>query len=159
VYEVVETVPVGRIDSVGAELRRGGKTGAAELFIWGKDRFWWLPLGAGDFTARTVETYTTDLPGVAYSDVLAGDLTGDGQPELVTLDPERNVVEVLARDESAKAWVSRLHFRVFETDEHHQRRKGEALEPRETIVADVTGDGKNDLLLLVHDRVLIYPQP
>jgi hypothetical protein len=159
VYGVVETVPVGRIDSVGGELRRGAKTGAEELFIWGKDRFWWLPLGAGDFTARTVETYTTDLPGVAYSDVLAGDLTGDGQPELVTLDPERNVVEVLARDESAKAWVSRLHFRVFETDEHHKRRKGKALEPREAIVADVTGDGKNDLLLLVHDRVLIYPQP
>jgi hypothetical protein len=33
------------------------------------------------------------------------------------------------------------------------------LEPREVVVADVTGDGKKDLLLLVHDRVLIYPQP
>ncbi len=158
VYEVVDTVPVGRIEVVGAELRAGAKGAPAELLVWGKDRFWWLPLGAGDFTARTVDTYTTDLPGVAYSDVVAGDLTGDGQPELVTLDPERNVVEVLARDEAAKAWVSRLHFRVFETNEHHQDRKGEALEPREAIVADVTGDGKKDLLLLVHDRVLIYPQ-
>ena len=34
----------------------------------------------------------------------------------------------------------------------------QSLEPREAIVADVTGDGKKDLLLLVHDRVLIYPQ-
>jgi hypothetical protein len=25
-------------------------------------------------------------------------------------------------------------------------------------VADVTGDGKNDLIVLVHDRVLVYPQ-
>ena len=159
VYEVVDTAPVGRIDVVGAELRPGAKAGTAELFVWGKDRFWWLPLGVGDFTARTVETYTTDLPGVTYSDVLAGDLTGDGKPELITLDPENNVIEVLARDEAAKIWVSRLHFRVFETDEHQQGRKGEALEPREAIVADVTGDGKKDLLLLVHDRVLIYPQP
>ena len=158
VYEVVDTVPVGRIDVVGAELKIGAKAGAAELFVWGKDRFWWLPLGQGDFTARTVETYTTDLPDVSYSDVLAGDLTGDGKAELVTLDPEHNVIEVLARDEAAKTWVSRLHFRVFETDEHHQERKGDALEPREAIVADVTGDGKKDLLLLVHDRVLIYPQ-
>jgi hypothetical protein len=158
VYEVVDTVPVGRIDVVGAELKIGEKAGAAELFVWGKDRFWWLPLGAGDFTARTVETYTTDLPEVAYSDVLAGDLTGDGKVELVALDPQHNVVEVLARDEAAKAWVSRLHFRVFETDAHHQGRKGQALEPREVVVADVTGDGKKDLLLLVHDRVLIYPQ-
>jgi hypothetical protein len=158
VYEVVDTVPVGRIDVVGAELKIGEKAGAAELFVWGKDRFWWLPLGAGDFTARTVETYTTDLPEVAYSDVLAGDLTGDGKVELVALDPQHNVVEVLARDEAAKAWVSRLHFRVFETDAHHQGRKGQALEPREVVVADVTGDGEKDLLLLVHDRVLIYPQ-
>ena len=159
VYEVVDTVPVGRIDVVGAELRSDAKTGASELLVWGKDRFWWLPLGAADFTARTVETYTTDLPEVAYSDVVAGDLTGDGKAELVTLDPEHNVIEVLAHDEAAKTWVSRLHFRVFETDEHHQGRKGEALEPREAIIADVTGDGKKDLVLLVHDRVLIYPQP
>jgi len=25
-------------------------------------------------------------------------------------------------------------------------------------VADVTGDGKNDLIVVVHDRVLVYPQ-
>jgi len=90
--------------------------------------------------------------------VVAGDLTGDGNVELVTLDPDGSVVEILARDETAKAWTSRLHFKVFETDEHFQGRRGESLEPREAIVADVTGDGKKDLLLLVHDRVLVYPQ-
>ncbi|MFA6959905.1 MAG: VCBS repeat-containing protein [Opitutaceae bacterium] len=158
VYEVVDTVPVGRIDVVGGEVRAAGKGGVPELFLLGKDRFWWLPLGRSDFTARSVETYTTDLPDIHYSDVVAGDLTGDGKPELVALDPDSNVVEVLARDESAKAWVSRLHFKVFETDEHYQGRQGDTLEPREAIVADVTGDGKKDLLLLVHDRVLIYPQ-
>jgi hypothetical protein len=26
------------------------------------------------------------------------------------------------------------------------------------VIADVTGDGKPDLVLLSHDRVLIYPQ-
>jgi hypothetical protein len=159
VYEVVDAVPAGRIDVVGAEVRTTGKgRRQSELFLLGKDRFWWLPLDRGDFTARSVETYTTDLPEINYSDVIAGDLTGDGKVELVTLDPDRSVVEVLARDEAAKAWVSRVHFKVFETDDHYQGRRGEALEPREAIVADVTGDGKKDLLLLVHDRVLIYPQ-
>ncbi len=159
VYEVADSVPAGRIDLVGSEVRPGAKGGKhPELFLLGKDRFWWLPLDRGDFTARSVETYTTDLPDINYSDVIAGDLTGDGKVELVTLDPDNSVVEVLARDESAKAWVSRLHFKVFETDEHYQGRKSESVEPREAIVADVTGDGKKDLLLLVHDRVLIYPQ-
>ena len=31
-------------------------------------------------------------------------------------------------------------------------------EPRESAIADVTGDGRADLILLVHDRVLVYPQ-
>ena len=26
------------------------------------------------------------------------------------------------------------------------------------LVADVTGDGRNDLIIIVHDRVLVYPQ-
>jgi hypothetical protein len=158
VYEVADTVPVGRIDVVGSEVRHGGKGGKPELFLLGKDRFWWIPLERTDFTARPVETYTTDLPDINYKDVIAGDLTGDGKVELVTLDPESSVVEILARDEPEKTWVSRLHFKVFETDEHFQGRRGESLEPREAIVADVTGDGRKDLLLLVHDRVLIYPQ-
>jgi hypothetical protein len=159
VYEVLETIPAGRIDAVESAMRTGGKDGRMnELFLLGKDRFWWIPLDRGDLTARTVETYTTDLPDVHYRDVIVGDLTGDGKPELVTLDPDLSVIEVLARDEKAKEWVSRLHFKVFETDEHFQGRRGESQEPREAIVADVTGDGKNDLILLVHDRVLIYPQ-
>ncbi|MCU6550970.1 FG-GAP repeat domain-containing protein, partial [Klebsiella pneumoniae] len=85
------------------------------------------------------------------------DLNGDRRPDLVAIDPDRHVVEVLTATEAGE-WRSRLHFQVFETDEHYQGRKGQPQEPRETVVADVTGDGKNDLVLLVHDRVLIYPQ-
>ena len=29
---------------------------------------------------------------------------------------------------------------------------------REALIADVTGDGKADLILLSQDRVLLYPQ-
>jgi ornithine cyclodeaminase/alanine dehydrogenase-like protein (mu-crystallin family) len=46
---------------------------------------------------------------------------------------------------------------VAQIDEHAAQRKGGGMEPRETIIADVNGDGINDLVLLVHDRVLVYP--
>ena len=158
VYEIVEVTPAGKIDAVGAAVRVPARGGAAELFLFGKNRFWWLPPGRGDLTVRSTETYTTDLPVVDYGDVTAGDLTGDGQSELVAVDPEENMVEILVRDPTTKAWVSQLHFKVFESDQHYQGKKGSAQQPRETVVADVTGDGKNDLILLVHDRVLVYPQ-
>lgn len=156
VYEVVDGTPSGRIDATGSETRTGAQ--GTELFLFGKDRFWWLPLGRPELTVRSVENYATDLPGINYADVLAGDLTGDGKAELIALDPEANVIEVLAYDASAKRWESRMHFRVFENDEHFQNRREETFEPREMVVADVTGDGKKDLVLLVHDRVLVYPQ-
>jgi len=155
VFQVVDTVPVGKIDLVGAELRTDPKTRQTELFLLGKDRFWWLPLGASGLYLREGPSYATDLPDVGYSDVIAGDLNGDGQLDLACIDPVRNVLEFLTRDDEG-TWQSRLHFQVFETDEHATQRKGGGMEPRETIVADVTRDGVNDLVLLVHDRVLIY---
>ncbi|MEI6862254.1 MAG: VCBS repeat-containing protein, partial [Verrucomicrobiota bacterium] len=158
VYEVAEITPAGKIDAVGAEVRLPTRGGAAELFLLGKNRFWWLPSGRGDLAVHTMETYTTDLPAVDYGDVTAGDLTGDGEPELVAVDPEENMIEILACDPATKAWVSRLHFKVFESDQHYQGKKGSPQQPRETVIADVTGDGRNDLILLVHDRILVYPQ-
>jgi hypothetical protein len=154
-YQVVDTTEAGKIEVTGAEVIIG-KNGA-EAFIYGKDRFWWLPLGREDFAATTVSTHGTDLPDIHYSDVAVGDLNSDGQPEAVCVDPDHNEIEILSRG-ADNTWESRMHFKVFETDEHFQGRKGPQQEPRETLIADVTGDGKNDLILLVHDRILIYPQ-
>ena len=48
-------------------------------------------------------------------------------------------------------------WQVFEERTFRSRRNDD-IEPREALVADVTGDGKNDLIVLVHDRILVYPQ-
>ena len=156
VYAFDRTETVGKIDLVSAEARRmpDGKT---ELFFLGKDRFWRLPLGETDYAPKVLGGHTTDLTDVSYGNVLAGDLNGGGMPELVCIDPNKNVVEVLGTDDAGE-WRSRMHFKVFDTDAHFTGRKASQQEPREAIIADVTGDGKKDLVLLVHDRVLIYPQ-
>jgi hypothetical protein len=154
-YGVTDSVIAGKIEVVGTEVRKS-KSGT-EVFIFGRDRFWWLPVTRDDFTPSTLATHATDLPDVSYADVIAGDLNNDGNPEIVCVDPDKNLIEILGRG-SDERWESLIHFKVFETDQHFQGRKGSVLEPRETIIADVTGDGKNDLVLLVHDRVLVYPQ-
>ena len=154
-YQVVNTTEAGKIEVTGSQILTT-KAGT-EAFIFGKDRFWWLPLGRQDYSAETVTTHGTDLPDVHYSDVICGDLNGDGVAEAVCVDPDHNELEILGRA-ADNTWESRMHFKVFETDEHFQGRKGPSQEPRETLIADVTGDGKNDLILLVHDRILIYPQ-
>ncbi|MDF9827452.1 hypothetical protein M2447_001545 [Ereboglobus sp. PH5-10] len=153
-YQIVDTIPAGKIEVTGAEVLPSTN----EAFIFGRDRFWWLPLGRRDFAASTLSTHTTDLPGISYADIIAGDLVGDGRPEIICVDPAKNLLEILRRDAGGMRWDSVMHFKVFEIDQHYQGRRGGQLEPRETVIADITGDGKKSILLLVHDRLLIYPQ-
>jgi hypothetical protein len=90
-----------------------------------------------------------------------GDVNADGAPELVFCEQVRHHVQVLSFDENAQL-ADAYKFKVFEEHPHNsdrpQGRNANNGEPRQTLVQDVTGDGRNDLILLVHDRIIVYPQ-
>ena len=154
--ETLDLRSVARLDVTGA-LRLAGPKGRRELVLLGKDRFWWMPEGAADFALKGEGSYASDLPDVRHAYVTGSDFDRDGRTDLVAADVGTNTIELISQD-AAGEWGSRLHFKVFETDPHYEGNRGGAQEPREALVADVTGDGKPDLVLLVHDRVLVYPQ-
>ena len=156
VSETLDLRSVARLDVTGA-LRLFGPKGRRELVLLGKDRFWWMPEGAADFALKGEGTYASDLPDVRHAYVTGADFDRDGRTDLIAADIGSNTVELLSRDAEGE-WTSRLHFKVFETDPHYEGNRGGGQEPREALAADVTGDGKPDLVLLVHDRVLVYPQ-
>ena len=158
VYRFSEFLPVGRIDLVGAEALDLDGNGRADLLLFGKDRFWWIATGRKDLALRSLGSYEAPLKDSEYQDLCAGDLNSDGREDLVLVDgSEDHLLDLLSRD-AGGGWRSALHFTVFETDAHYGGRKGNAVEPRESAVADLTGDGKPDLALLIHDRLLLYPQ-
>ena len=55
-----------------------------------------------------------------------------------------------------KDLVPALTFRVFERKTF--RNMGDAVEPRDLALGDVDGDGRTDIVIVVHDRVLVYRQ-
>jgi hypothetical protein len=106
-----------------------------------------------------VETrHLTDLPKIRHHGIECGDFNNDGVIDLVCLDGKKNLLEFLKLDEETQSWESTLHFEVFEKNLHYQGKKGGLYEPREGLVVDLNGDELDDLVFLVHDRLLLYKQ-
>lgn len=91
-----------------------------------------------------------------YADVAAGDLNGDGRSDLVLSDGEHNMIEI-HKPGTEQQWELALSFPVFEAGGFRRERRRD-LEPRAVYVQDLTSDGLDDLVIIVHDRVILYPQ-
>lgn len=155
VFRYRTTVDAGKINL--SEWHQLEETeGATEFIFAGEDRFWRLPAQADVWTRLVEESFETNLEDVHYSYVEGADFNQDGRFDLLAVDGQSHVLEILVKEEID--WQSRMFWEVFEQNLHYQGRTGSNVEPREVVIADLTGDGKLDFALLVHDRILFYPQ-
>ncbi len=88
------------------------------------------------------------------TEMASGDLNGDGVDDLIVVDGVRAELEILAGGDDLFSSV--LRFPVFEKKLF--RGGGRGIEPRRVMVEDFDGDGLQDVAILVHDRLIIYPQ-
>jgi FG-GAP-like repeat len=130
--------------------------GREDLLLIGRGRFAVLYAGKTLPTLTELGTFESKLAKTYFSDVVAGDLNGDGRTDLALIDTQSHFIEILRLDAEHRPHHA-LQFKVFEEKSFSEGREG-GTEPREGVIADVTGDGKADLILLSHDRVLVYPQ-
>lgn len=115
-----------------------------------------LPLDGQVWDLTELDGYETPIKDGRLTDVVSGDLDNDGRKDLVFLETARNYLDLVLFDARHKL-VSADRWQVFE-ERTFRGRRSDMPEPREAVVADVTGDGKNDLIILVHDRIIVYPQ-
>lgn len=127
-----------------------------DLLLFGEGRFAVLYAGRTDPTLTKTASFETQIEDAYFADVIAGDLNGDGRPDLAAIDTRSHYVEILNYDAEAGLRHA-LHFKLFES-KSFSGSGDPGSEPRESLIADVTADGRADLILLTHDRVLLYPQ-
>jgi hypothetical protein len=156
VWQIVRNIELPATDFSDLQsVALGGKNVQSVAFL-GQNTVAWLALAGDvwDFTA--LDGYETPIKDGYLNDVVSGDLTGSGRKDLVFMETAKNYLDLVSFSASHKL-VPADRWQVFE--QHTFRGRDNAMpEPREALVADVTGDKKNDLIVLVHDRILVYPQ-
>jgi hypothetical protein len=156
VWQIVRNIEIPMADFSAIRTVKLGGTNVQSVAFLGQSMVGWLPLAGDVWQYHTLDGYDTLIKNGYLNDMVAGDLTGSGRKQLVFLETAKNYIDLVFFDAHHKL-VPGDRWQVFE--QHTFRGRDNALpEPREAAVADVTGHGKNDLIILVHDRILVYPQ-
>ncbi len=154
-YVPWEQIDIGAFPYIAAKVADLNHDGRNDLLLFGAQRFLTVYAGERPPVFKDVMTFESKLDDGFFADLVAGDLNGDGNPDVAMFDVVEHNIEILTR--RGTSLVHAINFKVFEEKNFGRRSSGGA-QPREALIADVTGDGRDDLILLVHDRVLVYPQ-
>lgn len=150
----VVDVPAFRFNRMHAG-RFAGDAQESVLLI-GDDGFAVVRLAGDRVKMNEVATWRSDDPRRVHHEMISGDLNNDGLTDVVLLDAGQQMAEILTFSE-AERLLPANQFSVFESRLFSGGEPRE-FEPSMGWIRDVTGDGLDDLILLAHDRLLLYPQ-
>jgi hypothetical protein len=176
-YEVVDKLQTGAGNLQRLHVADLDGSGKPAVILVGQDDFHILRPGLPRVALRSIASYESPVHNGRLADVEVGDLRGDGWPQIIVTEGTKQLMELLTwrkeepRIERALAWP------VFEAKAFPGGRMGPAptasAEPREFAIGAVTGGpstiaqgrpeesrmgGKPDIVLLIHDRIVIYQQ-
>jgi len=143
-----------KFNSIEAGKFAGGSDDA--ILLVGDDGFGVIRFGGSRRSLQQLDSWRPDGNERVPHEFGAGDINGDGLTDLIALDAGKQMLDILAVSEGMKLMPAQS-FRIFESRLFSGGEPRE-FEPSQVIIADVTGDGAEDVILMCHDRVLLYPQ-
>ena len=156
VWQVVRNLPLPVSDFTSLRSVALASSSPNSIALLGANSVGSMKTGGKVWEFQELDSYETPIKDGHLADVVSGDLNNDGRKDLVFLETAKNYLDLVAFETPHKL-VPADRWQVFE-ERTFRSRRNDSLEPREAAIADVTGDGKNDLIVLVHDRILVYPQ-
>lgn len=156
VWQVVRNLALPVTDFRSLQAVTIGSNDVKSIGFVGINSVAWMNLSGEVWDLTESDYYETPITGARLNDLISGDLNNDNRKDLVFLETAKNYVDLVMFEPPHKL-VPANRWPVFEERTFRSRRTDLA-EPREALISDVSGDGKNDLIVLVHDRILVYLQ-
>jgi len=156
VWQVVRNLPLPVSEFSSLQAVALGAANPNSIALMSLNSAAWMAFKGEVWELSDLDGYETPIKDGFLNDVVSGDLNNDGRKDLVFLETAKNQLDIVTF-EPPHQLVPASRWPVFE-ERTFRGRRSEFPEPREALIADVTGDRKNDLVVLVHDRILVYPQ-
>jgi len=148
-----------RVSGFGLGAIRAGSfdgAGGPGVLAFGGGGFAHALLSGERWALRELSAHRNDEEDRLEHEIAVGDVNSDGFSDLIVLDAQRQMVQVLTVTASGRL-LHATEFQAFETRSFgFDQSRG--FEPRQAMIADATGDGAPDLLLVAHDRIIVHPQ-
>ena len=156
VFRPVGSIDVGPLEFLFLQAVDLNGDQRPDLLIAGADKFAVVINGQTGLTFQNVAGYESNREEARFADLIVGDANDDGLPDVVVSDTSAHFLEIVAFVPKRLQLLRGLAFKVFEQKSF--RNTDDLLEPRQVALGDVDGDHRADLIVLVHDRILIYRQ-
>jgi hypothetical protein len=161
-YEIHENIKIGPLGFERLIVRDLTGDGSNEFLLLTKEGCHILRPGKPRLALKEQVSYETPTRDGDLTDVVLGDLNGDGRDEFVISENTKNSLEIVVWNKEKEELRRVLSWPIFESKSYAGSRYGSdqrrGIEPREFAIVDVTGDNKPDIIILIHDRVIVYPQ-
>jgi hypothetical protein len=153
-FAVARSIPVGDFDITAMGPIVIGADGESALLMADADKLAILRPSQGPPALVELGAYASEIKDAWLADSVVGDLNHDGVRDVLVVDMRKANLELLTQ--RAEHLEKVMHFQVFQ-GKRFSDEPGHGGQPREVLFGDVTGDGGDDVVLICHDRVIVYP--